>query len=297
MRRWLCLWACLALAACEPSEPAPSASARRGAEDAPRDEAPTRVVEQTRAAQASMTLSVRRVSQPGWEGRLVVASFSPGAGRRARVLPSERPRPLDAIVAERSPPQPFAAIDGGFYDPHGEPMGLVRTGGEDRHPLTDTGGSGVFLVEDGRPRIVHRDAYASRPAIHEALQSIDRLVSEGESLVSASASRRRAARSAVALDADGGLHLVVAFDERAVADEGPAHVALGAEATRTGPTLGQMARLLIRAPEEGGVGAVEALGLDGGLSTSLVVKSAERSLRIEPYRATINALLVTAAED
>ena len=37
-----------------------------------------------------------------------------------------------------------------------------------------------------------------------------------------------------------------------------------------------------------------ALGLDGGYSTSLVVKSDTRALSVVAYRATINGLLVTA---
>lgn len=280
MWRWSCL--ALILAACEPS-PTPAA---------PPD--PAEIEETVRAEQSAMTLSVRRVAQPGWSGRLVVASFSPGAGRHARVLPSERPRPLSEIVAAASPPQPFAAIDGGFYDTQSRPMGLVRAGGADHAPITDEGGSGVFVVEADEPRIVHRDAYASRDAVSEALQSIDRLVGGGASLVSPEASDRRAARSAVAIDAAGAVHLVVAFADEAVARESETRIELGSQATRTGPTIRQLAELLLRPASDGGVGAVDALGLDGGFSTSMTVKSQARSLSVVAYRATINGLLVAA---
>ncbi|HJL17384.1 MAG TPA: phosphodiester glycosidase family protein [Sandaracinaceae bacterium LLY-WYZ-13_1] len=277
------------LCACEPStDPAPEP---RGSPAPPSEAAG--VEEETRAAQDGLTLSIRRVAQDGWRGRLVVASLAPEVARAARVVPSDAPRPLRRIVAERAPPQPFAAIDGGFYDPHGDPMGLVRTGGVDRHPLTDGGGSGIFVLGDDGPRIVHRDAYDAR-GVREALQSIDRLVVDGRSVVGEGASDRRAARSAVALDADGALHLAVAFDDEAVVDEGPAHVALGVASGRTGPTLAQWAALLARDAEDGGVGAADALGLDGGFSTSMVVKSAARSLRVEAHRATIGAIVVSA---
>ena len=278
----LALLALLALVACTP-EPPP-------APPAPDD---TEIREQTHAEQSSMTLSVREVTQPGWHGRLVEVTFSAGAGRHVRVLPSARPAPLREIVAEASPPQPYAAIDGGFYDTRGEPMGLVRAGGADIHAVGEQGGSGIFLVEGNVPRIVHRDAYAPSERIPEALQSIDRLVNAGSSVVSPTASERRAARSAIAIDARGGLHLVIAFDERAVAHEEEARIELGPDATRSGPTIAQWAQLLRRPVEEGGVGARDALGLDGGFSTSLVVKSEARALSVVAHNATINGLLIT----
>ncbi len=288
--RLLVLVALVALLGCEPSAPSPSP---RTDPEPPPSRVTTRVEETTHAAEGPLRLSVRRVEMPGWSGRMVVASFTPGE-HRVQVVPSERPAALDHIVAGARSAQPFAAIDGGFYDLEGAPMGLVRTEGRDVSPLRETGGSGVLVVEGARARIVHRDAYAPNDAITDAVQSVDRIVSEGRSLVSARASQRRAARSAVALDARGALHLVVAFDQRAIAHEEDARITLGSESGTTGPTLGQMAELLARSPEDGGVGAVEALGLDGGFSTSMTVKSAARALRIEAFRATINGVLVTA---
>ncbi|MCZ7685429.1 MAG: hypothetical protein M5U28_44300 [Sandaracinaceae bacterium] len=41
------------------------------------------------------------------------------------------------------------------------------------------------------------------------------------------------------------------------------------------------------------MGAVDALGLDGGISTALTVKSAARALRVEGYRGTTSAVLVS----
>jgi len=277
---------CLLLAACEPSAPPTTPE--------PDD---TIVEETVHAEQAEMTLSVREVSQEGWSGRLVVASFSDGRDRHIRVVPSDAPRPLQEIVAGDDPSQPFAAIDGGFYDRDRAPMGLVRTGGRDVHPAGARGGSGVFLVEGGAPRIVHVDDYRGGERVTEALQSIDRLVDGGQSLIGPGATDRRAARSAIAIDADGDVHLAVAFDERAVAQEADARIEMGGDATRTGPTIAQWAELLRRPRDQGGVGARQALGLDGGLSTSLVVKSEARSLSIVPYNATINALVVSVNEE
>lgn len=247
---------------------------------------PIPTAETVHADDGPMTLSMRTIDAEGWSGRLVVVTFARGSA--VRVIPSDGPRPLDAIVGPAGAPQPFAAIDGGFYDLEGDPLGLVRTGARDVSALRPGGGSGVLVVERGVPRVVHRDAYRSSSAITEAVQSIDRIVRDGASLVGPRASQRRAARSAFAIGAAGELHLVVAFDARAIAEEEVARIVLDEDSGTTGPTLGEMAELLIA------LGARDALGLDGGFSTSLTVKSAERALRVEAYRATINAVLIHA---
>ena len=284
----LAVLAIFVFARCTPSPPTPLDT-----ED-PRD---TEVVEQVHHEEASLTLSVRRVEQPGWSGRAVVATVTAGPRRHVRVVPAPRPAPLAEIIASDSPPQPFAAINGGFYETDGTPMGLVRAGGHDAHAADPRGGSGILVVERGLPRIVYADDYEPSASITDGLQSIDRLVDSGASLVSPRASRRRAARSAVALDRHGALHLVVAFDDRAVGRETESRIELAEDATRTGPTIAQMAELLMRAPADGGVGAVQALGLDGGFSTSLLVKSASGSLSVVAFHATINGLLVSVNDE
>ena len=222
----------------------------------------------------------------------MVASF-PAGGFEARVVPSAEPARLDAIVT--STKAPFAAINGGFYDRSGAAMGLVRAQGRDVIPLRKGGGSGVFVYADGAARIDHRDAYPSGAPGQAALQSIDRIVSGGVSLVKLGGSSRRAARSAVALDAEGGVHLVVAFDDAAPLREEDGHIMLGPRSASTGPTLGQMAILLTRSPEAGGVRASEALGLDGAVSTALMLDDGVRTLHVQPFNATINALVLSPA--
>ncbi|MCC6873805.1 MAG: phosphodiester glycosidase family protein [Sandaracinaceae bacterium] len=271
MIRLACL--VLVLAACEPAHPAAPAAHRHAA-------ARTRAIE----------LSIARVEQEGWTGRVVRAQV-PLSGHRLRVIGSDRPRPLAEIVAQSPPPRPFAAICGGFYDLEGRAMGLVIADGRTLSPKTEQGGRGIFFYETGRADIVHRDAFEERPAIDQALQSIDRLVDEGANLVATTASQRRAARSAVAIDRSGDVFLVVAFDERAIATATDAEIQLDEDSSRTGPTLWQMAELLRAPPAEGGVSALRALGLDGGVATSMMFKSEARSLSVIAHRATIGAIV------
>lgn len=147
-------------------------------------------------------------------------------------------------------------------------------------------------MEGSRPRIVHRDAYAATDTIAFAVQSIDRLVDEGRSLVRETSTARRAARSALAIDRQKRLHFVVAFDERAIDRDEGGQIALNTQSGSTGPTLSEMAELLLRRPADGGIGAWTALGLDGGYSTNIEFKDADDHVfRVAAYRATINAIV------
>mgnify|MGYP001382457605 CR=1 FL=1 len=231
---------------------------------------------------------VWRYTEPGGTGRLIVVTIDP-ARARIGVLPSSAPRPLASLVAgERGD---FVAINGGFYDEKNQAMGLVVSGGAVHARLRRGGGSGVFFVRGGEPAIVHRGSDLLRQPLDEALQSIDRLVDESEVLVRQRADLPRDARSAVAIDWRGRIHLVVAVDERAIATERDGAIQLGPESTTTGPTLWQLAEFLARPVLEGGLGARFALNLDGGFSTALQLRLRGERLAVGGYRGTINALV------
>jgi len=181
---------------------------------------------------------------------------------------------------------PWAAINGGFYEliPKRRayrPMGLVVSEGKRLSKLTGRGGSGVFYVDGDGPAIVKRSAYgAQHPRV--ALQSIDRLVADGKSVVSRQHATQTAARSAVVV---GRSHLwfVVAVDARDFIG-----IAQGARLTTTshGLSLWAFAEYL-RATTD----VRDALNLDGGVSTQMAVQDGSYALRIDGVRGTINALV------
>jgi hypothetical protein len=141
-----------------------------------------------------------------------------------------------------------ALVNGGFYD--SGPMGLVRHDGTTVHDLTPTGGSGVLFWSPGSPvRIVHRDTWAREGT--EALQSIDRLVADGRSMVRTRADARAAARTGVAVTPEAVL-LVVAAASSSAAPEGRTRLLRAAE--DEGLPLWGFADLLVH------LGATEALG-------------------------------------
>lgn len=229
---------------------------------------------------------VRQTALPvaGGPGRLLVVEVPPAA--RLEVLPAPVPSPL-ARIADLPAGRTCVAVNGGFYDARGA-MGWVVHAGEEAAPLRATGGSGVLLVDATGPAIVHRDAAAGRP--REALQSIDRLVDAGRSLVRPNARPDPDARSAVALRADGTVIFAVVFAEQAVARERPGRVELGPASSSTGLSLAAWAELLAAPVADGGLGATAALNLDGGYSTALALRVGDLRLDVVAHAATINAL-------
>ncbi len=183
-------------------------------------------------------------------------------------------------------PGPWATINGGFYERGA--MGLVVSDGAEHSPLSRRGGSGVFSWSaDSGPRIQHRsDWTAGAP---QALQSIDRLVDAGHSLVKQRPTARSAARSAVAISSDR-LWLVALADDASIE---PLPRAGGAELVQLHDTvviglpLWAFADYLIDA-----VGAEQALNLDGAVSTQLVVQTPDRRFEVLGERGTINSLTI-----
>ena len=127
-----------------------------------------------------------------------------------------------------------------------------------------------------------------------ALQSIDRLVSAGKSVVRFRSGMRRDARSAVAVRADGSVLFVTAFDAQAAERRPDGITALNEKSTTTGLTLAEFAGLLASPEKSGGLGAKTALNLDGGFSTSMVVQIGSTRRVLLPHRKTTNALTASA---
>lgn len=230
-----------------------------------------------------LSATLYRFTSAAVHGRLWVARVLPDKAR-FELLPASRPRPLATILKKHEPGADYVALNGGFYDDD-RPMGLVVAGGKLIAPLRKRGGSGVFVVQDGRPAVVARDGYhAAQPAL--ALQSVDRLVDHGRVLVRPRPGLRRAARSAIAIDADGTVLLAVAFDARAAFPLSNDVVRMSQTCTTSGPTLFELAELLVR-----DLGARSALNLDGGSSTSMRLRFGKARLDIIARHATINALV------
>lgn len=236
----------------------------------------------TLASADGITVTVTPWRRGTASGRLILAEVSPAAV--LSVLPAATPAPLADLLGDG----PLVAVNGGFYD-QGQPMGLVRAGSTEHAPLQASGGSGVFVIDGPRRRVVHRSDAAGIASGPDALQSIDRLVDAGAVLVSEGASPALDARTAVAVQADGDVLMGILFAEAAVASEADGQIRLDADSSSSGVSLREWATILSNH------GAVAALNLDGGYSTSMSVRLPGARLDVHPHRATINALVATPA--
>ena len=216
-----------------------------------------------------------------------------GEGGRLEVVPSGEVKMLGEFVPKGVPSgEPYVMINGGFYeripDSQGfRPMGVVRTGGKTHQAHRVRGGSGVLMYQAGKGTdLVHRKVWQGlKEQPSEALQSIDRLVDKGVSLVNPNPNARLAARSAIALSPQGTWFVVAASHQsiRPVAGG----VAL-AKTGYTGLKLGEFAQYLV---EE--LGAEKALNMDGSVSAQMRVWHAKegRGFEVRGERGTINAVV------
>ncbi len=192
---------------------------------------------------------------------------------RLTVIPVSEPGTL-AAIHEISPAgtTPSVVINGGFYDRgtgDPAPMGVVVHEGAVLFPVRANGGSGVLFSDPAGLHIVHRDAFSARTGgeegVLEAVQSVDRIIDEGRTLVAPHADHRLAARSGVALAEDGTAWAIVA-----VAD---GSVTVGSDgAIQLSGTVGHGLPLWAFAELIGTLGVQTALNLDGAISTQLRVE-------------------------
>jgi hypothetical protein len=194
------------------------------------------------------------------------------------VVPSDRVVPLSVLAPADA--GPWVLVNGGFYEQG--PMGLVVTGGCELNPLTTRGGSGVIAGGPDRVAVMHREAWDGQS--QEALQSIDRLVDGGRSLVRQRPEAPGAARSAVVISEDL-IWVVVAAATDSV--EGHDEYLRLVRTTGNGLSLWAFADYLVASR-----GAHQALNLDGGISSQLMVRTGEHRFEVKGEKGTINALVL-----
>ena len=173
-------------------------------------------------------------------GQLLVFRFDLARYRAQVVVPgAEAPRTAAEL---REQHDAVLAVNGGFFDERGRPLGLRISRGRTLKPLRPVDW-GVLALSDGEARIVHTREYASHAAgrtVQEALQVGPRVLIAGQV---PTLRPQRSRRTAVAVDAEGRT-LTVALADRAMSAE----------------TMGQLLQKL---------GFRDALLLDGGPSTQL----------------------------
>ena len=245
----LSLVCALACAREKPGPPAPAVPA-------PRSEQPSEARAQAAAIEA------RRFVRQRWS--FAVAAI------RLHVVDVDMSTRLDRVF-ERSNAE--LVVNGGFFDEHLKPQGLVIAGGKRLSRLSPALSGGVLWLRGGRAYLSASESYAER-AVDFAIQGLPRLVVDSEVNVRTRGGPR-AARTAICLRDEGRTI------EFVIAPEAPGD---------PGPTLFQLAQELKRD------GCEFALNLDGGPSTGWAARmpgsSKASAPELRPPRAGIRHAVV-----
>ncbi len=143
------------------------------------------------------------------------------------------------------------AINANFFGTNLEPLGLIISDSSLVHPL-QLGGrtlTGVFVINKGSAKILHRDKFQLSKDISQAIQAGPRLITEGREITIPEDSPTR--RSAIAIDNDGRVLMFASKDRF------------------PGLSLKDLQSILMRKELK----IRDALNLDGGSSSQLCVSS------------------------
>jgi len=175
-------------------------------------------------------------------------------------------RRMATAATLREESQAYLVVNGGFFDEHEAPLGLVVGDGKQTSPLRKVD-QGVFLLSMGKPSIQHtRDPLPAK--IDMAVQVGPRLVVDGRAM---QLKRQVSRRTSICVPGDGTV-IVVVFP--------------------TPISLADLAAALVRPQADGGLGCWSALNLDGGPSTQLSVATPGLSLEIEGGSGVPNGLAI-----
>lgn len=161
------------------------------------------------------------------------------------------------------------AINGGFFNPKGQPLGLRIQQGEQRSPMKSVSWWGVFYIKGQRPYIVSQRRFHQDKSITLALQAGPRLLSNGKVL---SLKPGQAQRSVLCVTNNN--KLIIAVTEHAMI------------------TTTDLAKQLRRTNRNGGLACRDALNLDGGSSSQLYATVGNFTLNITGFGPVADAIVV-----
>jgi len=161
--------------------------------------------------------------------------------------------------------QALLAINGGFFTPEKNPIGLRINDGAIKTPLKKTSWWGVFYQDKRRAYIVPPHAFYAKKSIQFAVQGGPRLLINGRI---PKLKPGIAERSAIGVTTDQ--HIILAITEHAPI------------------TTTQLAVIL----QQPGIGCANALNLDGGGSSQLYADFEQLKLYIPGYSSITDAILV-----
>lgn len=160
-------------------------------------------------------------------------------------------------------------INGGFFSPDMQPLGLRIDAGKIKNPLKGTSWWGVFYTQNSQPFITSPKSFRNNKNINFAIQSGPRLIVDGKIT---SLKPGVANRTALGITADGKVILLAT-----------SHLPLA---------LDELAQIMASPTDKGGLNCVDALNLDGGSSTQLYAKVNNFKLNVPSLALVSDAVLV-----
>ena len=161
------------------------------------------------------------------------------------------------------------AINGGFFSPEYDSLGLLINDGKEINPLKKTSWWSVFYIKNEKAKIIHTNSFKKSAGISMAIQAGPRLVVNG-SIPKLKLSL--AERSAICVGKKKDVIIVVT--ENLLIS-----------------TL-ELAEYMRKSEKDGGLGCVTALNLDGGSSTQLYADIESFKLSIPGMKPVANAIAV-----
>ena len=169
----------------------------------------------------------------------------------------------------------IAGVNGGFFNPAFEPLGLVISGGKrigswQKSSLL----GGVLVVKKGRPMLLWRDEFQETAGITDLLQTGPRLVNHGKAITGLESGRTRP-RSFVGTDNAG--HWFIGIAEYT--------------------TLAHLAEILATPGLIPGIEIDRALNFDGGKSTGLWLRTAKGEVKYDAEFSTVRNFVAVVPRD
>ncbi len=142
----------------------------------------------------------------------------------------------------------LAAVNGGFFLPNYQPLGLLIVDGQEVNPLRKADW-GIFMIQDNIPRIIHTSQFQKEKNISQALQVGPRLVVDGKGKTM---KKQIARRTALGITYKKQIILV--------------------NTEKTDAYTQDLARIFSLPESQGGLECRDALSLDGGPSAQMYVE-------------------------
>lgn len=165
--------------------------------------------------------------------------------------------------------QAVLAVNGGFFTPDLQPIGLRIQDGKIRSRLKATSWWGVFYIKHSKPYLAAQQSYRSSPNISFAVQGGPRLIVNGQI---PKLKEGDAERTAIGITRNNKI-IIVATDNAPM-------------------TTTELAALMAKSGKDNGLSCYNALNLDGGHSTQMYANIGSFNLKVSGFSSITDAVLV-----